>query len=491
MGGAALAVVVAVALSGRYPIGIGRQLELDRGVDVNLAVVGLGALTIVLFVMGFSFVFGRRPASPDPAASSPATLAGWLASAGAPLDAVIGTRFAFERGRGSRSMPSCAAIAGGAAALGIVVAAAMFVAGLDRLYSVPTERGWAWDAVIGNVNFELSDATARSLATDSRIETLTMGRHGAAELNGAATEVLAIDPMGTAPPEMLSGRLPMSASEVALGARLLDRLGVEIGDVVTLSVEGGELDVGEPTNDVALTVVGATNLPVLGEAGLGEIALLTLDAVAAAGGNHAPQVVLARFRDDDVQQAATSLDRDFSEEILTDSIPACIVNLHRVRGLPLLGFLLAGAMGTIVLAYPLATGVRTRLRKLAILRALGARANRVGRVLAWQGVALAGAMVVIGLPVGLLLGSTLWRSVADSLGVRSSPVVTPSLFLLVPMSVLVAIAASVYPASASTPAAARRRAPAGGVTERSMRTRQLASRSARSTGCRWGVALVP
>ena len=35
LGGALLTVGVAIALSGRYPVGIGRQVELDRGVQVD------------------------------------------------------------------------------------------------------------------------------------------------------------------------------------------------------------------------------------------------------------------------------------------------------------------------------------------------------------------------------------------------------------------------------------------------------------------------
>ena len=98
-------------------------------------------------------------------------------------------------------------------------------------------------------------------------------------------------------------------------------------------------------------------------------------------------------------------------------MPARIVNLHRVRSLPLLGALLAALFGTVLLAYTLAVAVRRRVRQLGVLRALGMNGRRVGRVLLWQGVALALAIVVIGLPLGLAVGAVAWRAFAHGLGV--------------------------------------------------------------------------
>ena len=47
-GAAALAVAVAVGLSARFPVGVGRQLELDRGLDINVAVLVAGGLLVFL-----------------------------------------------------------------------------------------------------------------------------------------------------------------------------------------------------------------------------------------------------------------------------------------------------------------------------------------------------------------------------------------------------------------------------------------------------------
>ena len=170
LGGAVVATVLAVALSSQFPVGIGRQLELDRGAELNAAVVGLGGLVAVLVVSGFSYLFGRSALRRDRTAPTRPALAGRLAGVGAPTEVVIGTQLAFAGGNRAGARQSRAGIVGGAAALAIVVAVGIFLTGIDHLYSTPTARGWAWDAVIGNVNFPLSDATVERLSGDERIE---------------------------------------------------------------------------------------------------------------------------------------------------------------------------------------------------------------------------------------------------------------------------------------------------------------------------------
>jgi ABC-type lipoprotein release transport system permease subunit len=439
IGGAALAALVAVALSGRYPIGVGLQLELDRGVDVNVAVVVGGAALLAVLVVGLGFLLGwpRRRRSPGPPAAG--TVAGGMARAGAPADVCVGTHFAFDRSRTARS-PRLSILAG-AATLVIMVTLAMLVGGIDRLYRVSAEHGWPWDVAIGNINFPLAPEARASLTDDPRIAAQTAALYGQATVGGVGVEILGVDEGGTAPPSVVSGRLPASAREIAVAGRLLRRLGLDVGDTVPFSIAGTDL-VGEaPTTDLDLTIVGVTLVPVLGEADMGESAVVTLDALEATGGISEPNLVLARLRGDPPATAA-ELDRDLTQEIMTDSTPARIVNLYRVQALPILGIVLAGALGTAILVSAIALSVRSRRHDLSVLRALGLAPRRLGRVLAWQGIALAATTLLIGVPLGLLAGTLLWSSIADQLGVRDDPVVTPLLVLLVPASLLVAVVAS-------------------------------------------------
>src|SRR5258707_1331118 len=115
-------------------------------------------------------------------------------------------------------------------------------------------------------------------------------------------------------------------------------------------------------------------------------------------------MVLVRFRPGDRAATLRSLQRDYSAEMLSDNVPARIANLHRVRYLPIVGAVIAAAFGTVLLGYTLAVGVRARRRELGVLRAMGMAPGRLVRVLGFQGVMLALTMLVIGVPLGFLVG---------------------------------------------------------------------------------------
>jgi ABC-type lipoprotein release transport system permease subunit len=198
----------------------------------------------------------------------------------------------------------------------------------------------------------------------------------------------------------LQGRAPTHADEIAPGEKLLRELHAQLGDRVKLSVADSEF--------------------------------------APPSGR--------RLRGRDASATARTLVRDYTPEILLDNIPSRMVNLHRVRSLPLLGALLAALFGTVLVAYTLAVGVRRRTRQLGVLRALGMNARRVGRVLVWQGVALSLAIVLIGLPLGVALGTVVWRTLAHSLGVATRAAFPAVLWLLVPAALLVGVLGAVEPA---------------------------------------------
>ena len=361
---------------------------------------------------------------------------------------MIGSHLAIDRGDTTRAVPNRPAIAGGAVALALVVALAMFLSGSDHLYGRGDAHGWDWDAVIGNVNFPMTRARERKLLADPRVAAASTARYGQADLDGVSTEILAYDPEGSAPPEMLSGRLPRARDEIAPGAKLLRELHSHVGGKVRLSVANTEFAPasGGRTDERSLTVVGVSIPPVMGESDFGEVAVVPLAAIAAAGGETQPQLVLARLRGNDVGKTVRGLARDYTPDIVLDNVPSRVVNLHRVRALPILGGLLAAVLGTILLAYTLAVSVRVRDRELGVLRALGMTSRRVGRVVIWQGTVLALAVTVIGLPLGLALGSIVWRVVSDQLGVAPQPVITGWIALAVPVSLAIGVAVALAPA---------------------------------------------
>ena len=318
----------------------------------------------------------------------------------------------------------------------------MWVGGVNRLYQDPARHGWPWDAAIGNTNFALSRETSDRLAADPLIAAHAGGLFGQAQLDGISTELFAFEAAGTAPPTIVTGRLPSAANEVAIGTRTLGRLGVEIGDSVIMSLADSEFKPGEVTPDVELTVVGTALAPMFGESDVGDVSVVTLDAIRAGGGDPSPSLEMVRFEGSDRSTAAATIDQEFTEDVLIDIIPARIVNMHRARSVPLLGVLLAGVLGTLTLAYVIVAGARIHRRELAVLRALGLEANRLRRVLAWQGVLTASLTLIIGLPLALVGGNVFWRRVAENTGVQPGAVVPSQLLLVVPATLLVAIAAS-------------------------------------------------
>ena len=94
----------------------------------------------------------------------------------------------------------------------------------------------------------------------------------------------------------------------------------------------------------------------------------------------------------------------------------------------LLALLLAG-LAALTMAHSLVTSIRARRRDLAVLRALGADQRCVGHAVHWQATALAVVPMALGIPIGLLVGSVVFRAFADRIGAVPDPT-TPLLLMV-------------------------------------------------------------
>ena len=150
LGGTALAVAVAVAVSPLAPVGPVRQFDPDRGISVDGLVLGAGAAGLGVALLGLLAVLALRSVRPRASGtgvgSSAAARA--AAAAGLPAAAVVGTRNALEPGSGVRAVPVRSALLGSVAAVTAVVTAVVFNASLAGLASHPARYGWNWDMVI-------------------------------------------------------------------------------------------------------------------------------------------------------------------------------------------------------------------------------------------------------------------------------------------------------------------------------------------------------
>ena len=136
--------------------------------------------------------------------------------------------------------------------------------------------------------------------------------------------------------------------------------------------------------------------------------------------------------------------------------PSRLAEIRQVQGLPaaLGGFLALLAVGAV--GHALAITVRRRRVDVAVLRTLGMTRWQSRGVVVTQASVLAAAGVLFGVPLGLALGRTTWRIVADYTPLQYVPPLAYLALLLVgPLALLVANLLAAWPGQPGRPAADR------------------------------------
>ena len=83
---------------------------------------------------------------------------------------------------------------------------------------------------------------------------------------------------------------------------------------------------------------------------------------------------------------------------------------------------------------------------MAVLRVLGLTGPQVRATVAWQATALAVVGLLFGIPLGLALGRTLWRVVAERTPVQYVPrLALLAVLVVVPLSLLIVNVLAAYP----------------------------------------------
>ena len=134
--------------------------------------------------------------------------------------------------------------------------------------------------------------------------------------------------------------------------------------------------------------------------------------------------------------------------------PAEIVNYQSTGGTP---EVLAGGLGAgaaIALALALVATVRRRRPDLALLKTLGFTGRQLAGSLASQATVTAAVGIVLGLPLGVVVGRQLWILFARDINAVPQPAVPASIALVALGALLLAIVVATIPAraAASTPA---------------------------------------
>jgi predicted lysophospholipase L1 biosynthesis ABC-type transport system permease subunit len=131
----------------------------------------------------------------------------------------------------------------------------------------------------------------------------------------------------------------------------------------------------------------------------------------------------------------------------TPQRPGEIIDLGRVRAVPLWLAVLVGIGSVAAIANLVATAMVRRRRDPAVLKALGCERRQLSEVAAWYACTTATVTTVVAVPVGLVVGRWAWRWLADSIGVSPSPAVPVWPFVLaLPVAVLVATLVAAPPA---------------------------------------------
>jgi hypothetical protein len=433
---ACVAAALAFAFSPLTPIGLARELEPKPGFALDVPVLALGGAGVLILVVLAGAVASLQARTPhrdlEPRAGcAPAeALARW----GLPPTAVSGVHMALARGRGTTAVPIGGTLLGAIASVAVVAVALTFTASMDHLLSTPRLYGQNWDY---RTNF-ITPSPARVRADPGISDAAEGSDYAGVRLDGRTAHAVAMDDIkGRIGPVVTEGRAPERLDEILLSAKLMNHLGVHIGD----SVEA------RARRSVRMRVVGRAVLPENAvDVGPRPDAAMTFQAYKRLNPQAQVGDFEARIAPGPARQATLArLERQYAHP--APGPPQTIADFGGVRNLPVIGSALLAAIATAALAQTLVTAIRRRRRQLAVLKTLGFDRRQLLATVAWQATTFAVIGLAVGLPVGVAAGRWAWYLFAEQIEVVPEPVTPVSLVLLVvPAAVLLAILVAALPA---------------------------------------------
>jgi len=429
--GASGAALVAVALSPLFPIGPVRDVEPERGVDLDaVAVLGGAGLLFVLLalvVLAGAAMVTARARRPDVAAPQqrPSRLSALVGLAAVGPVASIGVREGLGVGTARTRTAIRPTLASCTLSVIAVVATLTFGASIDGLLDTPSRYGWQADRALlaGAAYIPLPPPAAEALREDPEVRAAAVASYGSVQLGGRAVSAMGLEPAsGRTAVTVLEGRLPAADDEVALGvstARAIGGVGTELDD---------------PSG--ATSVVGVVALPAIGQVShpsMAQGAVLTPDGLSARNATAFPAVAFVDFADGADEEAATARSRTRLAGLLqvpVDAVdtfdalrPAELVEVDSAKATAFGLAAVLAAAAVVALLITLSASVRQRRSQLAVLAALGFDRRDLRRSVRWQTASLTGVALLLGVPLGIVAGRTSWTAFADQIGVLPEPVV--------------------------------------------------------------------
>jgi hypothetical protein len=220
------------------------------------------------------------------------------------------------------------------------------------------------------------------------------------------------------------------------------RVGAHLGSVVVVRIRN---------QTAPFRVVAEVSFPVIagGIVSLGTGALITIpalyDTLCPPGPRqaqcrqqtqgHGNSGILASVVSGPRGQAAINHYLDAYSGATPRMTPISLVNFGEAVNFPLIFGVMLAVFGAATLAHLLLVSVSRRRREIGLLKVLGFVNGQVASVVAWQSTTVAVVGIVIGVPLGVVVGRAIWETFARNLG--AVPV------SLVPVLLLVALAAGV------------------------------------------------
>jgi len=443
--GALTTVVVAIALSPRFPSGAIRQFELDIGVHADWPVLLAFAFALAFAVLLTATVTAWwRTGRAEHEVSKPSTVGDWAARAGMSPALVVGARLAVEPGRGRRAVPVRSALVGAIAGVLGVVACFTFRAGIDDALAQPKRSGIVWSSYMVSVGDPFDAQTLDKVTSIPGARAVNEALWvRALNVNGAPTPTFAIQHVaGDMPVVVLSGRAPIAKDEIAFAPTTMKAVGAKIGERVTVA------------DGRRARVVGKVLLPETSHTAYDQSALMTrgaVDDILAANPPTGPEDVwdfaLVRWAPGTEAKGDAKLQALDADFVAPATLPSAVSELHSLRVLPLVLAVFFGLLAIATVAHALVTTVRRRRHDLAIMRSFGFTARQSRVSIAWQATLLAIAGVVVGVPLGLIAGRTIWRWLPNDYPVvYVPPIELVAILLVIPAALLVVNAIAVAPA---------------------------------------------
>jgi ABC-type antimicrobial peptide transport system permease subunit len=413
--GVALGAVAAIASSPMFPLSTARPAEVNPGVAVDWPLLTTGSVLTLLGLFSLALASAWRQARPThglrPTASTHwARLRRVLPPAGA-----VGLGWVLDRDRGGRSVRAGPAMVGAILGIAGVLSIAVFTVSQREATDDASRFGWTWDASPDLLTDDPM-SVVEVMTNDPRLAAVGALFCDAMEVDGELEDGCTLLVWsGTIELTYLDGRSPLSPDEVALGRRSMAMTDVELGESVLVRGASGAR---------SMVVVGEVVMPGFEHPGRGFV--VSNDGLDELSDGF-DQDLLLRYQDGAepaVMEAALMADYPLDFPVYAyPTAPQDLSQLGRIRPtLVALGFFM-GVLGVIGLSHYLLLSSRRRTRDLAVLSALGFERSQTRAVVHWQAFTIATVGVLIGAPLGLIIGRRVWIAAIDSIGIVGSPTI--------------------------------------------------------------------